>query len=95
MKRMGRPLYLGIFAPGPFRPMPSRSASYNRGAYLVVALANCGEWWSHWGAARRPKVKGAMREAIDDGLKYLTDNDREAIADYLFPQPVQAVVRKR
>jgi len=36
-----------------------------------------------------------MREAIDDGLKYLTDNDREAIADYLFPQPVQAVVRKR
>src|SRR4029077_6270791 len=33
------------------------------------------------------KVKGAMRETIQDGLKYLSDADLEAIADYLFGQP--------
>jgi hypothetical protein len=33
------------------------------------------------------KVKGAMRETIQDGLKYLSDADLEAIADYLFAQP--------
>lgn len=33
------------------------------------------------------KVKGAMREAIADGLKYLSDDDLTAIADYLFAQP--------
>jgi len=33
------------------------------------------------------RVKGAMREAVDDGLKYLTDADRDAIADYLLAQP--------
>jgi len=32
------------------------------------------------------KVKGAMRETIQDGLKYLSDADLEAIADYLFAQ---------
>jgi len=38
-----------------------------------------------------------MREAIADGLKYLSDNDREAIADYLFAQPaiVHEVAPKR
>ena len=33
------------------------------------------------------KVKGAMRETIQDGLKYLSDADFDAIADYLFAQP--------
>jgi NADH:ubiquinone oxidoreductase subunit E len=28
-----------------------------------------------------------MRETIQDGLKYLSDSDLEAIADYLFAQP--------
>jgi hypothetical protein len=32
-------------------------------------------------------VKGAMREAIADGLKDLSDDDRAAIADYLLAQP--------
>jgi hypothetical protein len=43
------------------------------------------------------KVKGAMRETIDDGLKYLSDSDLQAIADYLFAQPpiVHDVMRKR
>jgi mono/diheme cytochrome c family protein len=43
------------------------------------------------------KVKGAMRETIQDGLKYLSDTDLEAIADYLFAQPsiVHDVTPKR
>jgi len=32
-----------FFTPGPFRPAPERTAAYNRGAYLVTALAHCGE----------------------------------------------------
>src|SRR5262249_39774861 len=32
------------------------------------------------------KVKGAMREAVEDGLKFLSDSDLEAIADYLVAQ---------
>ena len=43
------------------------------------------------------KVKGAMRETIQDGLKYLSGADLEAIADYLFAQPsiVHEVTPKR
>ncbi|HTT79933.1 MAG TPA: cytochrome c [Stellaceae bacterium] len=32
-----------FFAPGRFHPAPGRSAEWNRGAYLVTALAHCGE----------------------------------------------------
>jgi mono/diheme cytochrome c family protein len=32
-----------FFDPQPFRPAPERSAAYNRGAYLVTAVAHCGE----------------------------------------------------
>jgi mono/diheme cytochrome c family protein len=32
-----------FFTPGRFRPAPGRSALWNRGAYLVTALAHCGE----------------------------------------------------
>jgi mono/diheme cytochrome c family protein len=32
-----------FFTPGRFRPVPGRSALWNRGAYLVTALAHCGE----------------------------------------------------
>lgn len=31
------------FVPGPYRPEPSRSARWNRGAYLSEAAAHCGE----------------------------------------------------
>jgi mono/diheme cytochrome c family protein len=43
------------------------------------------------------KVKGAMRETIQDGLKYLSDGDLGAIANYLFAQPaiVHEVAPKR
>ena len=125
-----------FFTSGPFQPAPERSAAYNRGAYLVTALAHCGECHTprnFLGAMRsgqrlagtpdgpdgqlvpnitpdpatgigrwekddivellrtgttpeQSKVKGAMRETIQDGLKYLSDGDLEAIADYLFAQ---------
>jgi mono/diheme cytochrome c family protein len=125
-----------FFKPGPFRPPPDRSAAYNRGAYLVTALAHCGECHTPRNAlgAMRPSlrlagnadgpdgqvvpnitpdpatgigdwqksdlidllrtgatpeqttVKGAMREAIADDLKYLSDDDLAAIADYLLAQ---------
>jgi mono/diheme cytochrome c family protein len=125
-----------FFREGPFRADPSRDATYNRGAYLVTALAHCGECHTprnvlgavrpslaltgtqdgpdgqavpnvtpdrttgigEWDAddivtllrtGRTPEqnaVKGAMREAVQDGLKYLTDTDRSAIASYLLAQ---------
>jgi mono/diheme cytochrome c family protein len=136
-----------FFTPGPFRPAPDRSAAYNRGAYLVTALAHCGECHTprnFLGATRlgqqlagtpdgpdgqlvpnitpdpatgigrwdkddvvellktgatpeQSRVKGAMREVIEDGLKYLSNSDLEAIADYLFAQPpmVHDVTGKR
>ena len=126
-----------FFTPGPFHPSSERSPVYNRGAYLVTALAHCGECHTPrnmFGAVRpsmrlsgtadgpdgqlvpnitpdpetgigkwerddivellrtgttpeQGKVKGAMREAIADGLKYLSDSDLAAIADYLLAQP--------
>ena len=126
-----------FFTPGPFQSAPDRSVAYNRGAYLVTALAHCGECHTprnllgatqlgqqlaatpdgpdgqlvpnitpdpttgigRWdkddvvellrtGATpEQSRVKGAMREVIEDGLKYLTKDDLRAIADYLFAQP--------
>lgn len=34
---------LAGFSPGPFRPDPARSQTWNRGAYLVTVLGHCGE----------------------------------------------------
>ena len=135
-----------FFTPGPFKPAPERSAPYNRGAYLVTALAHCGECHTprnFLGAVRpgqrlagtpdgpdgqlvpnitpdprtgigkweqddivellrtgttpeQSRVRGAMRETIQDGLKYLDEGDLRAIADYLFAQPaiVNEIERK-
>jgi mono/diheme cytochrome c family protein len=124
------------FTAGPFRADSARDATYNRGAYLVTALAHCGEchtprnmsgalkssmalagtpdgpdgqpvpnitpdratgigaWDSQdivevLRTGRTPEestVKGAMRDMVRDGLKFLTDADREAIAAYLLAQ---------
>jgi len=125
-----------FFTRGPFRPVPAHDAAYNRGAYLVTALAHCGECHTPrnvLGAARSSRalsgtargpdgqlvpnitpeprtgiggwqkselvelfrtgktpeettVKGAMRETVEDGLKYLSAADLAAIADYLLAQ---------
>jgi mono/diheme cytochrome c family protein len=135
-----------FFDEGPFMPDRRASPAYNRGAYLVTALAHCGEChtprnflgavkdgqalsgnpdgpdgqivpnitpdpktgigdWEKDDIARllktgetpeHSKVKGAMREAVEDGLKYLSDEDRLAIAEYLLAQkPVTNDVRRR
>ena len=135
-----------FFDEGPFQPEPKRDTAYNRGAYLVTALAHCGECHTprnFLGAVKdsralsgnpdgpdgqivpnitpdpktgigdwekndiatllktgetpeHSKVKGIMREAIDDGLKYLTEEDRLAIAEYLLAQkPVVNDVGRR
>jgi mono/diheme cytochrome c family protein len=46
-----------FFTPGPFQPDPYRSAAYNRGAYLVNALAHCGECHTprNWLGAPEPQ----------------------------------------
>jgi mono/diheme cytochrome c family protein len=125
-----------FFREGPFSADPSHNATYNRGAYLVTALAHCGECHTprnmlgavkpslalagtrdgpdgqpvpnitpdratgigDWDTSdivallktgRTPEqgaVKGAMREAVRDGLKFLTDADLQAIATYLQAQ---------
>lgn len=45
-----------FFETGPFRSDPQRSAAYNRGAYLVTALAHCGECHTprNWLGATEP-----------------------------------------
>ena len=45
-----------FFTPGPFRPAPERGEAYNRGAYLVTALAHCGECHTprNWFGATEP-----------------------------------------
>ena len=135
-----------FFDPGPFQPEANQAAAYNRGAYLVTALAHCGECHTPRnvlgavdadrrlaGTADGPdgqpvpnitpdpvtgiggwdksdlivllktgltpeqnKVRGAMREAIDDGIKHLSDSDLDAIADYLLAQkPIVLEVTRR
>lgn len=56
----------------------------------IARLLKTGETPEH------AQVKGAMREAIADGLKYLSDDDRQAIATYLLAQkPVVNEVKPR
>jgi mono/diheme cytochrome c family protein len=45
-----------FFSPGSFRPAPERGEAYNRGAYLVTALAHCGECHTprNWFGAMEP-----------------------------------------
>ena len=45
-----------FFHPGRFQPNPERSAAYNRGAYLVTAVAHCGECHTprNWLGATEP-----------------------------------------
>ena len=60
-----------FFSPGPFRPAPERSKEYNRGAYLVTALAHCGECHTprNWFGATEPDRFLAGNPAGPDGKK--------------------------
>jgi mono/diheme cytochrome c family protein len=60
-----------FFSPGPFRPTPERSQAYNRGAYLVTALAHCGECHTprNWFGATEPGSFLAGNPHGPDGKK--------------------------
>ncbi|MGD9538058.1 MAG: cytochrome c [Alphaproteobacteria bacterium] len=136
-----------LFLPsGPFEPDPALTPELNRGAYLVKALAHCGECHTprnllgamddgdflagtkdgpdgetvpnitpdaatgigEWSVndivfllrtgflPSGNDVQGSMREAIDDGLKFLTQADLEAIAAYIKSVPaIENKVREK
>jgi mono/diheme cytochrome c family protein len=60
-----------FFSPGPFRPTPERSEAYDRGAYLVTALAHCGECHTprNWFGATEPDRFLAGNPNGPDGKK--------------------------
>jgi len=126
-----------FFDPGVYRADEKRSKSWNRGAYLVEAMAHCGECHTprtlfgnldtdlaYAGAMDGPEGEsvpnitpdkatgigdwsrseladylsdgllpdgdyagGLMVDVIDDGLKYLTPEDLQAIAEYITTLP--------
>ena len=135
-----------FFSGGEYRPDPARDAEWNRGAYLVRALAHCGECHTprnvlgapvadrflagtpdgpdgapvpnvtpdprtgigNWSAddlvqllksGLKPDfddVQGSMYEAIEHGLKFLTDEDLKAIAVYVLSlDPIVNAVGRR
>jgi mono/diheme cytochrome c family protein len=124
------------FDEGDFVPDANQDDEWNRGAYLVQALAHCGECHTprnlagaldreYWMAGTKDgpdgdpapnltpdlasgldwsdeqlsfflktgtkpdweKAEGAMAEAIEDGYKYLTGPDRQAITRYINTLP--------
>jgi mono/diheme cytochrome c family protein len=126
-----------FFEPGVFRSDEGRSKRWNRGAYLVKAMAHCGECHSprtrfgnvdvdlaFAGASEGPEGEstpnitpdeetgigdwsrselvdylsegmlpdgdfagGLMADVIDDGLSYLTAEDRQAVAEFIMTLP--------
>ena len=60
-----------FFRPGPFRPVPREGALYNRGAYLVTALAHCGECHTPRSPLGSPDPHGFLAGTPDgpDGKK--------------------------
>jgi len=53
------------FTPGPFQPDPARSAEWNRGAYLVTALAHCAECHTPRNLAGALKASMAYAGSVD------------------------------
>ncbi len=126
-----------FFVPGVFQPDESRSEQWNRGAYLVTAMAHCGECHTprtrfgkldsdlaFAGAKGGPNDEGApnitpdtetgigkwsrselvyylskgmlpdgdfasgpMVAVIEDGLEYLTEEDLDAMAEFIMTLP--------
>jgi len=120
--------------PGPLAPDPQHSALWNRGAYLVIAMAHCGqchtqrnrlgvldknmelagtpngpddttipnitrdkatgigdwkrselvEYLSVGEIQDGPYADGLMAEVVENSLEYLSDEDINAIAEYLW-----------
>jgi mono/diheme cytochrome c family protein len=75
-----------FFCPGPFRPAPEQSEAYNRGAYLVTALAHCGECHTprNWFGATEPDRFLAGNPHGPDGKKVpnITPDRQTGIGDW-------------
>jgi mono/diheme cytochrome c family protein len=75
-----------FFSPGPFEPAPDRSEAYNRGAYLVTALAHCGECHTprNWFGATEPSRFLAGTPDGPDGKKVpnITPDHKTGIGDW-------------
>jgi mono/diheme cytochrome c family protein len=75
-----------FFSPGPFEPAPDRSEAYNRGAYLVTALAHCGECHTprNWFGATEPSRFLAGTPNGPDGKKVpnITPDHKTGIGDW-------------
>jgi mono/diheme cytochrome c family protein len=68
------------FSPGPFRPDPARPEIWNRGAYLVTALAHCGECHTPrglFGAIRTDLSLAGNTEGPEGGIVPNITPDRE------------------
>ncbi len=72
--------------PGPFRPDPARSAQWNRGAYLVQAVAHCGECHTPrtvLGGLRRDRwLAGNPHGPDGDEVPNITPSRRHGIGDW-------------
>jgi mono/diheme cytochrome c family protein len=75
-----------FFSPGPFRPAPDRFEVYNRGAYLVAALAHCGECHTprNWFGATEPDRFLAGNPHGPDGkpVPNITPDPQTGIGDW-------------
>ncbi|MBV8090161.1 MAG: cytochrome c [Alphaproteobacteria bacterium] len=75
-----------FFSPGRFQPAPERSAAYNRGAYLVTALAHCGECHTprNWLSATEPDRFLAGNPDGPEGNKVpnITSDRKTGIGDW-------------
>jgi mono/diheme cytochrome c family protein len=75
-----------FFSPGSFRPAPERSEAYNRGAYLVTALAHCGECHTprNWFGATEPDRFLAGNPQGPDGkpVPNITPDPQTGIGDW-------------
>ena len=75
-----------FFTPGRFQPALERSAAYNRGAYLVTALAHCGECHTprNWFGATAPDHFLAGNPDGPEGNKVpnLTPDRKTGIGDW-------------
>ncbi len=128
-----------FFNSGPYQPDPKRTPEWNRGAYVVTALAHCGECHTprnqlgvldddmelagtlqgpedttipnitrdaatgigDWTRSELvdylglgevpdgPYADGLMAEVIEEGLQYLSADDIDAIAEYVWTLPAR------
>lgn len=75
-----------FFSPGPFQPNPERGEVYNRGAYLVTALAHCSECHTprNWFGAMEPSrfLAGTPHGPDDKAVPNITPDPQTGIGSW-------------